>query len=248
MKTPRQKNWVSLDAYETASQAVDRTSDKKPSQPTTSASMNEKPVTADNSATSPVNLKSFRSMKITDPEEFTPNSAVVSDIDDDEDEDSELPEHACIYCGIHNPDCVVKCLGCKKWFCNSRGSTSAAHIVTHLVKARHKEIQLHEKGPLGDITLECYNCGCHNVFLLGYIPAKSDAVVVILCRYPCASNPSSKDMLWDASKWQPLIGDRSFLPWLVGVPSARDLSMSKKITMPQIDRLEELWKNNASMT
>lgn len=31
----------------------------------------------------------------------------------------ELPPHACSYCGIHNPACVVKCLICNKWFCNS---------------------------------------------------------------------------------------------------------------------------------
>ncbi len=31
--------------------------------------------------------------------------------------------------------------------------------------------------PLGDSVLECYNCGCRNVFLLGFIPAKSESVV-----------------------------------------------------------------------
>ena len=33
--------------------------------------------------------------------------------------------------------------------------------------------------------LECYNCGCRNVFLLGFIPAKNESVVVLLCRDPC---------------------------------------------------------------
>lgn len=28
-----------------------------------------------------------------------------------------------------------------------------------------------------------YNCGSKNVFMLGFIPAKSDTVVVLLCRY-----------------------------------------------------------------
>jgi hypothetical protein len=27
-----------------------------------------------------------------------------------------------------------------------------------------------------------YNCGSKNVFMLGFIPAKSDTVVVLLCR------------------------------------------------------------------
>ena len=57
-----------------------------------------------------------------------------------------------------------------------------SHIINHLVRAKHKEVTLHKDGPLGDTTLECYNCGCRNVFLLGFIPAKADSVVILLCR------------------------------------------------------------------
>jgi regulator of nonsense transcripts 1 len=67
-------------------------------------------------------------------------------------------------------------------FCNSRGLTSSSHIVTHLVRAKHKEVSLHAESLLGETTPECYNCGAKNVFLLGFIPAKSETVVVLLCR------------------------------------------------------------------
>ncbi|ETO08944.1 hypothetical protein RFI_28442 [Reticulomyxa filosa] len=40
-----------------------------------------------------------------------------------------LPYYACSYCGIHNPQCVVKCDMCNKWFCNSRGKTSGVSNV-----------------------------------------------------------------------------------------------------------------------
>lgn len=96
-----------------------------------------------------------------------------------------LPEHACSYCGIHNPSSVVRCMhsSCRKWFCNGRGNTSGSHIVTHLVRAKHKEVSLHADSPLGETVLECYNCGCKNAFLLGFIPAKTESVVVLLCRF-----------------------------------------------------------------
>ena len=55
----------------------------------------------------------------------------------------ELPAHACAYCGIHNAGSVVKCLACSKWFCSARGNSSSSHIINHLVRARHKEVQLH---------------------------------------------------------------------------------------------------------
>lgn len=98
-------------------------------------------------------------------------------------EHDSVPRRCRSYCGIHSPASVVKCLVCSKWFCNSRGNTSASHIVNHLVRAKHKEVILHAESPLGETTPECYNCGSKNVFMLGFIPAKSDTVVVLLCRY-----------------------------------------------------------------
>ena len=152
------------------------------------------------------------------------------------------------FCGIHSPSSVVKCLTCNKWFCNSRGGTSGSHIINHLVRSRHKEVSLHPQHQLGETTLECYNCGVKNVFLLGFIPAKSDTVVVLLCRQPCAAMPSSKDMNWDINQWQPLIDDRCFLPWLINVPSDQEVMRARQITQTQISLLEELWKDNSNAT
>ncbi|WWC65248.1 uncharacterized protein I303_107865 [Kwoniella dejecticola CBS 10117] len=153
-------------------------------------------------------------------------------------------EHACAYCGIHNPQCVVKCLHCNKWFCNSRGNTSASHIVNHLVKAKHKEVVLHKESALGDTVPECYNCGSKNVFMLGFIPAKSDTVVVLLCRQPCAALTNSRDINWDTSQWSAIIDDRQFLSWLVKVPSEAEQLRARQIALAQISKLEELWRDN----
>ena len=51
------------------------------------------------------------------------------------------------------------------------------------MRSKCKEVTLHKEGALGETVLECYNCGCKNVFLLGFIPAKAESVVVVLCRY-----------------------------------------------------------------
>ncbi|GAY49723.1 hypothetical protein CUMW_121290 [Citrus unshiu] len=118
---------------------------------------------------------------------------------------ADFTEHACRYCGVSNPACVVRCNvpSCRKWFCNSRGNTSGSHIVNHLVRAKHKEVCLHKDSPLGETILECYNCGCRNVFLLGFISAKTESVVVLLCREPCLNmmkESQSKDNVtirWD---------------------------------------------------
>lgn len=52
-------------------------------------------------------------------------------------------------------------------------------------------------------------------------------------------------MNWDTSQWMPLIDDRSFLTWLVKVPSEQEQLRARQITSVQINKLEELWKDNA---
>ncbi|KAH8893294.1 hypothetical protein GQ53DRAFT_108556 [Thozetella sp. PMI_491] len=163
-------------------------------------------------------------------------------------EEKELPGHACAYCGIHSPGCVVKCLACNKWFCSAKTNSTSSHIVNHLVRARHKEVQLHPQSALGDTVLECYNCGTKNVFLLGFIPAKSDTVVVLLCRQPCAATTSTKDMSWDISRWQPLLEDRSFLSWLVQTPTDAEQLRARHLTAPMMAKLEEMWREAPNAT
>ena len=120
--------------------------------------------------------------------------------------------------------------------------------MNHLVRARHKEVQLHPQSALGDTVLECYNCGTKNVFLLGFIPAKSDTVVVLLCRQPCAATTSTKDMSWDISRWQPLLEDRSFLTWLVATPTDAEQLRARHLTAPMMAKLEEMWREAPDAT
>lgn len=166
----------------------------------------------------------------------------------DERGEVELPEYACAYCGLSDPACVVKSIDADKWFCNGRGNTSGSHIIQHLVKSKSKQVSLHPDSPLGETALECYNCGCKNVFLLGFIPAKADSVVVLLCREPCLAMGALKDLDWDLSQWMPLIEDKSFLPWLVKVPTEKEQLRARQITTAQINALEELWRENPKAT
>eukprot|EP00887_Chlorella_sp_A99_P005464 scaffold1.g5464.t1 len=161
---------------------------------------------------------------------------------------AELPEWACAYCGIHNPACVVKCLSTGKWFCNGRVTGSASCIVTHLVKAKCREVQLHRDSPLGDTILECYNTGSRNVFALGFVPLKDENTVVLLGRDTPASAPALKELSIDMSQWQPLIEDRAFVGWLVKEPGEGELLRARHVSLAQVARLEELWRTNAQAT
>ena len=173
------------------------------------------------------------------------------ELDDDEDDETnaepvELPEHACSYCGIHNPASVALCLGTGKWFCNARLGMPASCMVQHLVRSRKSAVQLHRESPLGDSLLECYNCGNHNVFMLGFVPTKKDGVVVLICR-KCMLLNAMKEM-FELSKWTSLIEDKAFLPWLLKTPSDKEQLRARQVTTGQINKLEERWKTDPTAT
>lgn len=90
--------------------------------------------------------------------------------------------YVCSYCGIYDFVCVVYCNISKKWFCNGCGNIFGSYIVNYFVRVKCKEVILYKDGFLGEIVLECYNCGCCNVFFFGFILVKVDLVVVLLCR------------------------------------------------------------------
>lgn len=159
------------------------------------------------------------------------------------DEDA-LPEYACRYCGIHDPASVAKCVESNKWFCNSSIGGHSSHLVHHLVKSRSHQVQLHPNSPLGDTVLECYNCGGKNVFVLGFVPASTSSVVVLLCRVCVETVPALKDMDWNLSSWHPLIQDRKFLPWLLVEPTEKLQLRARDVTLQQMTQLEDLWKGS----
>lgn len=183
-------------------------------------------------------------------EEEEDDASDLSDDDDFEDDDDDLyavdhydegalPEYSCRFCGIHDPACVAMCVDSQKWFCNAGGHS---HLVHHLVRSRNNQVQLHPESPLGDTVLECYNCASKNVFVMGFVPASSSSVVVLLCRVCVETVPALKDMDWELSQWHPLIQDRKFLPWLIKVPSDKLLLKARDVSQNQMTKLEELWK------
>jgi regulator of nonsense transcripts 1 len=133
-------------------------------------------------------------------------------------DEKSLPEWACRYCGIYDPACVAKCVETRKWFCNATcPGSGGSHLVNHLVRSRNNQVQLHPESPLGDTVLECYNCASKNAFVLGFVPASTNSVVVLLCRVCVETVPALKDMDWELQQWCPLVQNRAFLSWLIKV-------------------------------
>jgi len=140
---------------------------------------------------------------------------------------------------------------CNKWFCNGNNQNpgSTAHIIMHLVKSRHKEIQLHAESELKDANLECHACKSTNIFLLGFMPAKTEAYVILLCREPCLRQLSQKESVYDTENWHPLIDEKKqLLKWLVAHPTQIEYRQSRQIKPWQMTKMEEMWKENPQST
>lgn len=144
------------------------------------------------------------------------------------------PTEACSYCSTSDPASLARCGTCQRWFCNGSSLKAGSHIVAHLVHLKHSEISLHEQLALGGDPLECYNCGSRNVFALGFVAAKQELVVVLLCRMPCAQ---ARDINWATNEWQPLVEARALLPWV-----AAKREPARDVKPAQMARLEAQWR------
>jgi len=182
------------------------------------------------------------------PSNYDDNDYSDEEEEEEEEEKDKLPAHACMYCHISDPECVVKCIDTGKWFCNGRGNTSAAHIVQHLVLSGKKSVSLHPEGPLGETVLECYSCGQKNAFNIGCVPSLSTHVMALLCRECSPNNGTLDDLDWDPSAWKPVIQDKAFVEWLAKVPKEKVQIAAENITSVQIGQLEKAWRDNPAAT
>jgi hypothetical protein len=57
------------------------------------------------------------------------------EIADEEEAPKELPAHACVYCGIHNPASVVRCIKSSKWQVRPLAPASCSELVRPSVSA-----------------------------------------------------------------------------------------------------------------
>lgn len=156
-------------------------------------------------------------------------------------------ESQCAYCGINNISRLVKCneKDCQRWFCDGRlDEFSASHIVFHLTKSKHKEIFLNENSPIGEMVLECYSCGCKNIFLLGFLESREGDTGIILCREPCLSQCKIVEDKFEKSKWVPLIKDKKLLDWIIPVLSESEMKICNRVNIRSMSKMEEKWNKD----
>jgi len=162
-----------------------------------------------------------------------------------QDEEVNQKEIRCAYCGITNPSILVKCneKGCQRWFCNGRiDDYSASHIVFHLTKSKHKEVFVSEKSQVGEMVLECYNCNCKNIFLLGFLESKEGDSGFILCREPCLTTCKIEEEKFEKSKWVPLINDKKLMDWIVPLPNENELKLCHRVNIRNMSKMEDKWE------
>ena len=161
-------------------------------------------------------------------------------------EESEQKEIRCAYCGISNISHLIKCNECNRWFCNGRlDSYSASHIVFHLTKSKHKEIYVSNESPVGEMVMECYNCSCKNIFLLGFLENKEKESGFIICREPCLTTCKVDDNMFDKTKWVPLISNKMILEWIVPEPSNDvEKHLCQRVNIRNMSKLEDKWEKD----
>ena len=167
-----------------------------------------------------------------------------SEEEEEDDNKNRNSNFACAYCGLSSETHLAQCLECKKWFCNGKNDAySPSHIIFHLTKSKHKEVYLSQASQVGEITLQCYNCACKNIFLLGFLESKEGGNGFIICREPCLTKWKIDDTYFDKTKWGPLINEKKLLDWIVKEPkSDSELRIIQRVNIRKMSKFEEKWE------
>ena len=167
-----------------------------------------------------------------------------SEEEEDDDNKNRNSNFACAYCGLSSEAHLAQCLECKKWFCNGKlDAYSPSHIIFHLTKSKHKEVYLSPASQVGEITLQCYNCSCKNIFLLGFLESKEGGNGFIVCREPCLTKWKIDDQYFDKTKWAPLINEKKLLDWIIKEPkSDSELRIVQRVNIRKMSKFEEKWE------
>lgn len=66
------------------------------------------------------------------------------------------------------------------------------------------------------------------------MPARGDGAVVLLARDTPASAPAVRDLGVDLTRWQPVVEERAFVPWLLRPPGEAQRLRARRLTPAQI--------------
>lgn len=124
----------------------------------------------------------------------------------------------CAYCLNTDHRSLGHCLECKQYFCNSVLPEVGSHLVLHLVRAKHRQVQLHRDSALGDLILDCIFCRKRNVFTLGIAPHwenKSNDIIICCRNFNCLTQDYIASHAINPTEWESIIKEKRFVDFLL---------------------------------
>lgn len=187
--------------------------------------------------------KNFRKHSLESQSESDEKLALTKFIENDE-ENTNIKlktsnQHSCAYCLNNEVKYIAQCFDCKQYFCNSVISDLGSHLVVHLVRSKHKQIQLHKESVLGDIILECFFCSKRNIFALGFAPyrANQNNELIICCRkFNCATSETISTHDLNPNEWEPLIKEKRLIEFIL---PTQPISETKGFLNPTVKAIYE---------
>ena len=91
------------------------------------------------------------------------------------------------------------------------------------------------------MVLECYSCGCKNIFLLGFLESREGDTGIILCREPCLSQCKIVEDKFEKTRWVPLIKDKKLLDWIIPTQNETEIKLCNRVNIRSMSKMEDKW-------
>ena len=139
---------------------------------------------------------------------------------------------ACAYCQNFEPNSIVKCFDCEKWFCNNKYDRKESDIFLHLFKSKHRKVcRFQDKDPHG-MPIYCQNCQQADIYQLIVVPTQNNLILCIVCQRKSAIGPG---------KWEPFVQEKRLSLHIFPLSSNKIPEGVKIPNAGQINYIEKQW-------
>lgn len=115
---------------------------------------------------------------------------------------------SCAYCHCTDPNSLLQCRACKKWFCNGVIPSHGSHACIHLILSKHTSLKTHPDSKYKGKVIRCSRCKSDTLFDLRSSTRNPTDLNNLVCVSSCIAKDIAKQKKGITQQWYSLTDER----------------------------------------
>lgn len=118
---------------------------------------------------------------------------------------------SCAYCHCTDPNSLLQCRACKKWFCNGVIPSHGSHACIHLILSKHTSLKTHPDSKYKGKVIRCSRCKSDTLFDLRSSTRNPTDLNNLVCVSSCLAKDIAKQKKGITQQWYSLTDERQLV-------------------------------------